>query len=737
MATSRKRPAFDNPAGLAEAEVAYLFEKHFADAQQRYEARTAAPDLSYVDFLRWCLAHWPKVPLDWLISFLSLCHDEHHEALPHAAMVDIFARLDLRPDPEHPGRLLDLQEDRLSSWLLPWFVADFAPFRAVYRERLAQGAWHPDACHVLRMVDWLLGEEVSADEAAAIGRYCAEQHDLSFNFTPRHESELRPLLRRAGLADAEPRTIGVALLGLDGWRAELEARRVCDPEWSLERYVELIEPLPLAEAVPRLLEGDRPRSPRLTQALVDQARRRPEPPAALLQVAWELAERPERSPLAEILCLEAARRWLDAGEAVPEDVDALLNLDLPHRAPLPLYRAVLPRLPRARRLALLERDLAASGCRGISITALTEDEIVADGPLWRRMLAHSRFDPVAAGQLGERAARLFEALLGGQVEASLRRRLEHALLEAAAVHVAAGGAFDEGWAFYLVLAPVTSEAAEALYAHLPEPLRSDLLLETVREQQTPSDVLGLVRRHGLREEVIDPFVAAYRAREPGAYWYALPGRLAVLNTPGKPPDTFTPVIERLRALAARGPDPREPIYVLQFLPEQGAGRATSWTLLGGPAPVPQRGRSRHLLTVDLRDAPELGSRFPGARAASFHGPRDPDPDADPPESYFWRAHGEAELAPALAALGKRPRRLILHRCEVPVATFGPDPDPDLVAALVRLPGYLLGGPLTIQQDTAHRGPEFVAQLGDDELDLPLGDEGQLYSYVDHATWDCH
>lgn len=42
----------------------------------------------------------------------------------------------------------------------------------------------------------------------------------------------------------------------------------------------------------------------------------------------------------------------------------------------------------------------------------------------------------------------------------------------------------------------------------------------------------------------------------------------------------------------------------------------------------------------------------------------------------------------------------------------------------------------LEPEMASRGAAFVAQLGED-LDLPLGDAGQLHSYVDQARWGSH
>lgn len=736
---TRTPPApFPNPAGLRPQDVDKLLSDLASDwdeAEDLYAELTHAPDLSFAEFLRWCLAHRPSVSRDLARDFFSYWERQERDAVTHAEMVSLAARLDLGADPDEPGNV------SLLHWFTPFFAADFAPFRALYREHLALGRWHPEACRAFQLADWLLGGDLPADEGRALGRGCAHQHYWSFNHFPGEDNRaFQPLVQRPGLADAGYRTVGLALLGPDGWRDALQALRDADPHWSFDRVVDVFDPLPLADAVPRLLAGGCTHAPFLAHAHADYVRRRPEPAAELLRVGRALAAQEPRPTLAELLLLEAARRLLDAGEPVPDDVDPLFTLTLPHRAPLPFYRAVLPRLPRERRLALIERDFAQRECRGMAVLALTDEELVAGSAPLRRALSHTRLNPAAFGQLGERGARVADEVLGQPLDAAVRPRVEHALLEAAAFHVQAGGAFDEGWSFYLILSPPRGETAESLYEHLPEPLRSDLLVEAVREYRVPSEVLDLVAQRGLRAGAADAFIAAYRTREKGGYPYRLPACLRALHRGAPPPDLFTPRLERLRARAALGPEPREPVYVCLIVPAEHAGPATSLTCFGGQPPVaaalrPKRS-SRHVLTVDARDAPEIGARFPGARAVSFFAPRDPDFDEESHDDFFWRPWTEEQVAPALAELRKRRSTLVVHRVLVPTSTFTDEGDADLRQALAWFPGYLFGGPLTIQEDTAGNDPTFMAQLGED-LGFEVGDAGLLYSYTDHAEWDGH
>jgi hypothetical protein len=182
----------------------------------------------------------------------------------------------------------------------------------------------------------------------------------------------------------------------------------------------------------------------------------------------------------------------------------------------------------------------------------------------------------------------------------------------------------------------------------------------------------------------------------------------------------------------------ESVYVCQIVPA-GAGPATSLTFLGDTPPAvassPRLRAARHVLTIDLQDAPALASRFPGARAVSLFVPRDLDLDENPPQAFFWRGWTEAQMAPEIASLADRPRTLVVHSCSVAASTFGADGDSEVRSALIAFAGYLLGGPIALHKETAGRGPTFMAQLTED-FDLPLGDTGQLYSYTDQAKWDC-
>ena len=83
----------------------------------------------------------------------------------------------------------------------------------------------------------------------------------------------------------------------------------------------------------------------------------------------------------------------------------------------------------------------------------------------------------------------------------------------------------------------------------------------------------------------------------------------------------------------------------------------------------------------------------------------------------------------------------VHAVSLPTALFedarGAAEHAAILRALSAFPGYLLGGPFTIQADTgAKRAPDFVAQLSE-SFDLMLGDCGFLYSYVEGALWDSH
>lgn len=152
-----------------------------------------------------------------------------------------------------------------------------------------------------------------------------------------------------------------------------------------------------------------------------------------------------------------------------------------------------------------------------------------------------------------------------------------------------------------------------------------------------------------------------------------------------------------------------------------------------------RGRGRklmHAFTVDLVEVPELAAKHPGARTLSV----------------WIQGWGEAttraqSLVPKTEAeIAERPittdaPALSLLRLEVPLEAFAKNPSERAEYArtlLYRKAGFLLGGPLWLQDGPWAVTPTFVAQYDERiAIGANFGDVGICYSFDDHAEWQCH
>lgn len=740
--TSTPKPTAPVPKGLKPRDVEKLFKYiDWGEAKAFYEERTQTPELDLVGFVRACILSWPMLPPAWLGTFESLRQNTYipvrapasREPLTYEEALGAFARLELKP--EHVEK--DGAEWLLLRDLAPAFVEGFAPFRAIYRERLASGRWPADVCRVFLLADWLNGSELHADEREAVKRFCAREHYASQRSFRESLEFLAPLCRRDGLEGLTARDLGRAIAGPDGFCAALAAIMQDDPRWALDQVVDVFDALPLEPNAARLADPEDARYA-VTRAYVGYVRRRKEPASVLLRVAQQIPG----TRLAELLGLEAIARSLDTGAPLPQPAASLVNVDLTDAPTLARYREVLPRLSAPERAALFERPV------GVVALAPEDDDAVVRSYVARSCLGRPSFEPKALHVLGNRAADAILARLDEPCDNELRRYLEATLLDVIAAHLVSGGAFDDGWSLYVVLAQnIYTPAFETIFQALPEPLRSDLLVDTVAENREPEQLLNFVRWHGLRESAAPAFIAAYQKRGAAPFKEPLPPMLAALGAKPKEPSRAGGwEVEWLRKLGAAAQGPHETVYVLELVKEEDALPCSTFTAFGGPPPAPLRRGSksmRHLLTIDLEDAPELASRFPGARAASLFVPREPNFDDDLFLAYepsFWHDFTDEDLAGRAPSTG-RPETLRVHAVSLPAALFedarGAAEHAAILRALSAFPGYLLGGPFTIQADTgAKRTPDFVAQLGE-SFDLMLGDCGFLYSYVKGALWDSH
>jgi hypothetical protein len=157
-----------------------------------------------------------------------------------------------------------------------------------------------------------------------------------------------------------------------------------------------------------------------------------------------------------------------------------------------------------------------------------------------------------------------------------------------------------------------------------------------------------------------------------------------------------------------------------------------------PEDVPRaRGRKlMHALTVDLNDAPELASRYPGARTVSIWIKGWSEHD-DMPQAIITRTEAQIAAHP----ITEDAAELELLRLEVPAAAFGREPTERAQYArrlLYQRPGHLLGGPIWLQDGPWGVDPKFVAQFDERiAVGANFGDMGIGYSFEDRALWQCH
>lgn len=202
--------------------------------------------------------------------------------------------------------------------------------------------------------------------------------------------------------------------------------------------------------------------------------------------------------------------------------------------------------------------------------------------------------------------------------------------------------------------------------------------------------------------------------------------------------------EELRRLAASAPGPKVRIYLLA----RGAGevRADTVARIGGrprgvsDAATPAfRGEPMtHMLTLDLEALPELAARHPGARSVSLYLP-DPDGGAHHRSgALVWTPAAGLASAPGSTS-GASP--LVAEAFDVPAQIFaGGERDATLerVRSIVyRSHGYVGGGPLWLQDGPEGLDPGFLLQFDEGLCSLNLGDMGVMYVFDGHITWQCH
>lgn len=148
------------------------------------------------------------------------------------------------------------------------------------------------------------------------------------------------------------------------------------------------------------------------------------------------------------------------------------------------------------------------------------------------------------------------------------------------------------------------------------------------------------------------------------------------------------------------------------------------------------GDEEHILTLDLKEIPELGNYFPGMRALSLFA-QSPD-HGDGWDDARLEAVPDGSIAPTDGS------PVAVLSIDVPAHVFDYDAsskDPvlkEIRSLLFNRPGYALGEPMFIQDEEESFGSgAFLFQLSESLGDLNLGDSGSLYVFSGGSFMQCY
>jgi hypothetical protein len=278
--------------------------------------------------------------------------------------------------------------------------------------------------------------------------------------------------------------------------------------------------------------------------------------------------------------------------------------------------------------------------------------------------------------------------------------------------------------------PATHPAFKSILAALPQPARDHVWRVAARENTKVWELCELLRPSPPSEALLPELLAILVEKRPDFHWKHLPATIARWLPGAKTTQPADPVAE-LRAVSAAIPGAKTRIYVFEL--PRGDAADGELTRLGKE---PVRGdRMRHLLSIDLDEVPELKEIYPEARILELHVPRVPGS-----VSNLARAYDDTKLVPRNDVKPTSGGRLKLHAVDVPARLFdrrarrNDEAVSGIANLLVAQPGFVLGAPITIQDDDDGPG-QFVMQL-DDSFGINLGDTGNLYVFTGGATWDC-
>lgn len=202
-------------------------------------------------------------------------------------------------------------------------------------------------------------------------------------------------------------------------------------------------------------------------------------------------------------------------------------------------------------------------------------------------------------------------------------------------------------------------------------------------------------------------------------------------------------VERLRKLAADTGLPCSlSIYALtkEERRREGALNTIGASPLGleadGAWPLAREERMEAVLSLDLKEIPELQARWPVARALCFFVDR-------PDHGFEDSALVPMTEAQCAAGFSKEGSTFTVEEIRVPPEVFGPEEGRSEALETLRdgiavLEARALGAPFLIQDAWACESSEgFVLEAGESFTGLNLGDVGALYVFEREAFWQSH
>ncbi|MDX2088279.1 MAG: hypothetical protein SFX73_10535 [Kofleriaceae bacterium] len=711
-----------NPFGLSSRDLRILCEEleesSFAGSGEAlYEAATSPGAPPYEEFLLWrALQPGTNVKLEWLEWLEPAWTPEQARR--------VLANLALHPSDYEDGSF-EGAPSRLVDACLRTEAVDPAGLRTVLEGR----NWPSFVPRVFAFLAWTRGEPISADDAAALAGMLARTHVRG---------------RRLAVPDAYRgsvpftcRSLGEALVGTRAWEQAVLAADRWVGAHRLAHVREIFESRPWPELAAALIPYDRSPTPADEQAFVATLTTRQDSDEALITLAATLRAAAARSVFAELAELVVADRVLARGGSVGE-LATRLRFVTPLPFALETSRRVLAALAPDARREIMRADRERHDTEGRSVIGLADD---FDPAVLQAYLELPRLDGPVVGAVGERALSTIEARLAGEQHPTMQLKLRMALWFAIATAVDAGVPLTRGQLAFVAGYPASHPRYAGVLAALPITARDEVYRLAARDNAKLRELLHVAADHPPSDAILREVLAIVVEREPDVDYWGKTVPSLVDYLPGAAPASpaANDPVAALRAASDAIGGARTDIYVFE-LPGEPAAH-DELTRLGRP-PGPGE-RHRHLLTIELEQVPELAAWYPDATILELRVPR--ILDRSKPSSMYddttlsARKRPLVEPTPELPALRDRLR---LHRVSVPRRLFSAvDRDRDeslakLAGLLVKHPGYVMGGAITIQGDgdDVDRG-QFVMQL-DDSFGIDLGDDGRLYVFTSGASWDC-